>query len=246
MEFCFLCAILLFVIVPLFSLVIFAFSGTGGEIVSLDAFAKIFLSGRSLSGATAFDAVLYSLAAASFASVLATLIGLLASLRGTKIPFVGYFLGSSIAVSAITLALGYFIGFGSGSLLVIAVGHAVFAFPFAYRLIGNALAKVGDSEVDAAASMGAGPLETFRRVQFPAVRGALLASLAFSFAVSLGELGLVLMLYDGIYPTMPVYVYRLLSVFDVGAAAAMGIILVGVSFFCFYAIEHFSADAGVF
>ncbi len=242
----FLCAVAFFVLIPLLSLIVFAFFDTRTGALSLRAFTKIFSAGPSLSGATALSSIFYSLAIASIASAVATLTGLLASLRQTRVPFAAALLGSSLAVSIITLGFGYLLGFGSGSLFIIALGHSALAFPFAYRLCSNALSKIGEDSIDAARVMGAGSVEIFRKIQLPQIKGALFSSLAFSFAVSLGELGLVLVLYDGIYPTMPVYIYRLISVFDIGAATAMGLILVGVSFFCFAVIEHFSRDVSVF
>src|SRR3989344_4306104 len=245
-ELAFLCIILLFILLPVLSLVIFSFFDTKTWAFSLRAFEKIFLSGSSLSGATAISAIFYSLLLALIGSVIATVMGLFAALRQTKIPFIGLLASATIAISVITLGFGFLLGFGSGNLIIIAIGHSVLAFPFAYRAISNSLAKIDSDSIDAAATLGAGQIETFKRVQFPRIRQSLLVSLAFCFAVSLGELGLVLLLYDGIYPTMPVYIYRLISVFDIGAATAMGLILVGVSFLCFYVIEHFSADASVF
>ncbi len=246
MELLFLCATVLFIIVPLLSIVIFAFVDQRTGAISMRSFEKIFFAGSSLSGATGFSSIFYSLFIALVASIVATLMGLLSSLRDARIPLVTFLPGSSIAVSTITLGLGYLVGFGSGNILIIAIGHSVLAFPFAYRLIGNALGKIEQGAIDAAKTLGADSLEIFRKIQFPRIKSALLVSLAFSFAVSLGELAMVMLLYDGIYPTMPVYIYRLISVFDISAAAAMGVILIGVSFLCFYVIEHFSNEVSVF
>ncbi|HLC93006.1 MAG TPA: iron ABC transporter permease [archaeon] len=240
LEAAFMCSAMLFLMLPVFSLFIFAFTDSQTGAVSLRSFTKIFSAGPSITGATAMSSIFYSLALALAASIVATLMGLIATLRQTRIPFMGGLVGASVAISVLTLALGYYIGFGPGSLLVIAIAHSVLAFPFACRIIGNALQKVDAAAIDAARTLGASPFAVLSKIQLPSIKKSIFASFAFSFAVSLGELGLVLTLYDGIYPTMPVYIYRLVSVFDIGAAAAMGLILATVSFMCFYAIEHFS------
>ncbi len=236
----FILCIVGFVLLPLLSLVVFAFADPSTGSFTLKAFEKIFFAPSGLFETTPLTSIFYSLLLATIASIIATVMGLLASLKQTRIGAVDLLLGASAAVSVITLGFGYYIGFGSGNLLVIAIGHCVLAFPFAYRAISNSLAKIDSESIDAAKTLGANDLEIFRHVQFPRIKGSLLVSMAFSFAVSLGELGLVLLLYDGVYATMPVYIYRLLSVFDIAAATAMGLILVFISFACFYVIERFS------
>ncbi|MCH7902210.1 ABC transporter permease subunit [archaeon] len=214
---------------------------------TLRAFEKIFFPGQvSLFGTTALFSIALSLGLALFASIIATILGLIASLKQTKVFFVNIFVGSSIAVSIITLAFGYFLGFGSGEIWIIAIGHSILAFPFAYRVLNNAVSKIDQESIDSAKTLGANDFQIFRKIQFPRIRNSLFVSLAFSFAISLGELGLVLVLYDGIYATMPIYIYRLLSTFDLPAATGMGIILVSISFLSFYIIEYFSKDAQVF
>jgi len=237
--------IVLSILLPIFSLIMFSFFDQNG--FTLRAFEKIFFPGQvSLFGTTALSAIAYSLGLALFASVIATVLGMVASLKQTKIFFVNIFVGSSIAVSIITLAFGYFLGFGSGELWIIAIGHSVLAFPFAYRVLNNAVSKIDQESIDSAKTLGANDFQIFQKIQFPRIKNALFVSLAFSFAISLGELGLVLVLYDGIYATMPVYIYRLLTTFDLPAATGMGIILVSISFLSFYIIEYFSKDTQVF
>ena len=240
----FLLAIVLAVLLPIISLVFFAFFNETG--FTLKAFEKIFSSYSSLTGTNPLSSVYYSLILALIASVTATLLGLIASLKQSRISLMNVFVSSSIAVSVITLGLGYYLGFGSGNLLVIALGHSILAFPFSFRVINNALNKIDQESLDSARTLGANEIQLFKKIQFPRIKNALLVSLAFCFAVSLGELGLVLLLYDGVYATMPVYIYRLLGTFDLAAATAMGLILIAISFIAFYSIEFFSKNEQVF
>jgi len=246
-ETAFLVLSILFIILPIFSLVMFAFINSQTGEFSIRAFVKIFFStNSSLLGTTPLHSVFFSLSFAFFASIIATFVALIASLKQTKIGLVEAFLSASIAISIITLGFGYLLGFGSGNFIVIILGHSILAFPFAFRIIKNALSKIDRESIDAARTLGANQWRVFLFVQLPRIKNAIIVSMAFCFAVSLGELGFVLILYDGIFATMPVYIYRLISTFDLGAATAMGLILVFISFISFYTIEHFSKDSQVF
>ncbi len=242
----FLLIIISFIVLPIIALIAFAFFNPNTGEFSLNAFQKIFFYGyESLLGTNAITSIAYSLIIAFIASIVSSLIGLTASLKQTRIPIINVFVGSSIAVSTITLAFGYLLGFGSGNLIIIALGHSLLAFPFSFRVLNNALNKIDEESIESAKSLGASEIEVFKKIQFPRIKNALIVSIAFCFAVSLGELGFVLVLYDGIYATMPVYIFRLLSTFDLAAASAMGLILILISFTAFYAIEIFSKNEQV-
>jgi len=68
-------------------------------------------------------------------------------------------------------------------------------------------------------------------------------SFIFSFAVSLGELAITLMLYDGKFATMPVYIIRYLSTYNLFAATAMGLLLIAAAGASFYVIERIGSNA---
>jgi len=246
-ETVFLVVMVLFIVLPIIALIFFAFINPETGQVSFKAFEKIFFSeSKSLSGTTPLLSIFYSLLLALITSIIATLMGLIASLKQTRVSIINFFIASSVAVSVITLAFGYLLGFGSGNLIVIALGHSILAFPFSFRVLNNALNKIDLESIDSARTLGANEIEVFKKVQFPRIKNALFVSIAFCFAVSLAELGFVLVLYDGAYATMPVYIYRLLATFDLVAASAMGLMLILVSFIAFYAIELFSKNVRVF
>ena len=245
-ESSFLLLIISFIILPIFALIVFSFFDPSGNF-TFKYFEKILFSeSSSLLGTTPLLSIFYSILIAIIASVISTFAGLMASFRKSKFSFVEIFMNSAIAISLITLAFGYMLGFGSGNLLVIAIGHSILAFPFAFRVISNAMNKIDSESIDTARTLGADYLQVFKKIQFPRIKSALLVAVVFSFAVSLGELGFVLVLYDGIYATMPVYIYRLITTFDIYAASAMGVILISISFLCFYAIEKLSKNVQVF
>ena len=152
---------------------------------------------------------------------------------------------SPIAVSAITLGLGYMIAFGSGQWVFIVLAHAVIAFPFAFRIIYSSIEKIPKETFMAARSLGADSLHLIKKVIFPLSKPAIASAFAFGFAVSLSELGLTMLLFDGKFPTMTVYIQRLISAYNISGAAAMGAVLIFFSGMSFYVIEKISDKAGV-
>src|SRR3989344_5201227 len=201
-EALFLLLVICFIALPLVSIIMFALLDPASGNLTLRHFEKIFSSSQSLVGTTALGAIFLSILIGFFSSIAATFFGLLASLRGSKIFGSGLILGSSVAISSITLGLGYFILYGSANLIFIILGHAVISFPFALRAIKNALGEISKDNIDAAKTLSANEFEILKYIQLPKIKGAIAASLAFAFAISLGELGFLLLLYDGVYATI--------------------------------------------
>jgi molybdate transport system permease protein len=73
------------------------------------------------------------------------------------------------------------------------VASVLYSFPFAVQPLQGAFEAVGKTPLEAAATLGAGPLDTFLNVASPlAVRGYVSAAVL-GFAHTLGEFGVVLM-----------------------------------------------------
>lgn len=65
------------------------------------------------------------------------------------------------------------------------------ALPLVIREVVPMLQEVGDEQEQAARSLGAGPLQTFRRITLPAIRWGVVYGVVLSLARSLGEFGAV-------------------------------------------------------
>lgn len=63
------------------------------------------------------------------------------------------------------------------------------ALPLVVRELVPVLEEIGVEQEQAAASLGAGPFQTFRRITLPAIRWALIYGVVLSLARSLGEFG---------------------------------------------------------
>jgi sulfate transport system permease protein len=63
--------------------------------------------------------------------------------------------------------------------------------PLVVRAVAPVLEEIGDDQEQAAATLGAGPLQTFLRITLPSIRGALAYGVVLALARSLGEYGAV-------------------------------------------------------
>lgn len=70
--------------------------------------------------------------------------------------------------------------------------------PFTLREVALVLAELGDTEEQAAATLGASPWQTFWRVTLPNIRGGLVLGTTLTLARALGEFGAVLVVGGGI------------------------------------------------
>ncbi len=90
------------------------------------------------------------------------------------------------------------------------IGSVLFSLPFMVHPVEAALSELPPSLSEAAAVLGKSRWETFRRVLLPNIRPALLGGVIMTFAHTLGEFGVVLMLggaIPGVTRTASVAIY---------------------------------------
>jgi putative spermidine/putrescine transport system permease protein len=124
--------------------------------------------------------------------------------------------------------------FGSGlayALPGLFLAYLFFEIPRAVLALEAAFVRM-DPEAEAAArTMGAGPLQTFRRVVLPALWPALVGTFATTFSVSLGSYGAALILARR-FSVLPVEAYQEFTAFGNDASAcAMALWLAAISIF---------------
>jgi sulfate/thiosulfate transport system permease protein len=78
---------------------------------------------------------------------------------------------------------------------IIGVALLFVTLPFAVRSVQPVLLEIDQEVEEAAASLGASNLTTFRRVVLPALRPAIVSGTALSFARCMGEFGSVILLF---------------------------------------------------
>jgi sulfate transport system permease protein len=104
--------------------------------------------------------------------------------------------------------------------------------PFVVRTVQPVLLELDREVEEAAASLGAGPLATFRRVVLPGILPAVLSGVALAFARAIGEFGAVVLI-SGNLPfkteVASVYVFGRIESGDEQGAAAASIVILGIS-----------------
>jgi sulfate transport system permease protein len=105
--------------------------------------------------------------------------------------------------------------------------------PFVIRTVQPVLEDLDPALEEAAAVLGAGRLETFRRVLFPAILPAALTGFALAFARAIGEYGSVVFI-SGNMPMkteiVPLLIITKLEQYDYAGATAVALVMLLVSF----------------
>jgi molybdate transport system permease protein len=113
------------------------------------------------------------------------------------------------------------------------LASVLYSLPFAVQPFSAALHGVDRRLIEAAWCLGASRLRTFARVVVPLARRGLLAGVVLSFAHTLGEFGVVLMVggnLPGVTRTVSISIYDHVQALDYAAAGATSLLLLGVSF----------------
>jgi thiamine transport system permease protein len=161
-----------------------------------------------------------------------------------------------LGTSAVTLGLGFLVALNAPPLnlraspLLIPLAHTLVALPFVVRSLTPALRSIRPRLRQAAAVLGAAPVQVLRHIDLPLVGRALLVSAVFAFAISIGEFGATALIARPEFPTIPVLIYRLLSqpgAITYGQAMALSTILMLVTGGGMLAIEKLRvAEIGEF
>jgi molybdate transport system permease protein len=101
-------------------------------------------------------------------------------------------LGPDGPIGRLTGALG--LGVLSFTFTGLLIGSVVYSLPFAVQPMQHAFEAMGRRPLEVAATLGAGPIDAFFSVALPQARGAILTAAILSFAHTVGEFGVVLMI----------------------------------------------------
>ena len=172
-------------------------------------------------GIDAFEAIIASLRAAVPATLIAVLVGGLATVaiadarRSGRLLDVGTML--PLGTSAVTIGFGMLITFDHGIVdwrgdrWLVAVGHALVAVPFVVRAALPVLRSRPPGWIEAAAMLGASPGRAWWEIDVRLLRRPLLVGAGFAAAISMGEFGATTFLGRSGQETLPVAIARLLG-----------------------------------
>jgi putative spermidine/putrescine transport system permease protein len=174
---------------------------------------------RALHNPGVRDALMLSVKAALGATVLALVLGTLASLAVSRYRFFGretisFLVILPIALPGIVTGMALNATFNTAGiplgLLTIVVGHATFCIVVIYNNAVARLRRTSQHLEEASADLGADTWQTFRYVTFPQLRSALLAGALLAFALSFDEV-IVTTFTAGPDQTLPIWILGNLS-----------------------------------
>jgi len=113
------------------------------------------------------------------------------------------------------------------------VGSVLYSLPFAVQPIAAAFSLVDRNLLNASATLGASPWRTFSQIVFPLGLPGVLTGFVLSFAHTLGEFGVVLMIggnIPGATQTVSIWIYDQVQALNYPAANQMAALLLIVCF----------------
>ena len=125
--------------------------------------------------------------------------------------------------------LGHQLVFSFAGLLA---GSVLYSLPFAVQPLAAGLRGVDAHLMEAAATLGAGPVRRLWRVALPLAKASLLAAAVLTFTHTVGEFGVVLMLggsIPGSTRTLSISLYDLVENGQFAEAGHLALLLLGVS-----------------
>jgi molybdate transport system permease protein len=113
------------------------------------------------------------------------------------------------------------------------VGSVLYSLPFAVQPLVLAFSHVDRNLLEVASTLGASPLTIFRRVVLPLSRTGFLTAAVLTFAHTVGEFGVVLMLggdIPGLTRTLSISIFDQVQELNYRAADRTALLLVALSF----------------
>jgi molybdate transport system permease protein len=120
------------------------------------------------------------------------------------------------------------------------VGSMIYSMPFTVQPLQHAFEALGPRPLEAAASLGAGPLDRFFTVALPLARPGFVTAAVLTFAHTVGEFGVVLMLggnIPGATRVVSVQIYDHVEAMEYGRAHWLAAGMVAFSFLVLLALH---------
>ena len=160
-----------------------------------------------------------SLILGSCTAVISTTIGIMAALAFVRYEFPGKNTLNTLLLSPIMIpevvlgvALLLFIRWlqQPRSFALLLIGHIVLTLPYVLLIVQARLVGIKRVYEEAALSLGANPLQTFREVTFPLLMPAVFAGMLFAFTISFDDITATLFWATAESQTVPVKIFGML------------------------------------
>lgn len=113
------------------------------------------------------------------------------------------------------------------------IASILYSLPFAVQPMAAAFSLVDTTLVDASSILGASRFRTFARIVFPLSLSGVVTGVVLSFAHTIGEFGVVLMVggnLAGVTRTVSISIYDDVQAFDYASANATALLMLAFSF----------------
>ncbi|MEJ8815625.1 ABC transporter permease [Variovorax ureilyticus] len=124
-----------------------------------------------------------------------------------------------------------------GTLMGLAMGHAVLALPFVVVNVGVALRGIEPNCMRAAEGLGASPFTAFRTITLPLIGPGLASGAAFAFITSFDEVVVSIFLSSATTKTLSVKMWEIIRVEYTPITAVASTILMAVTLLLFAAVK---------
>lgn len=237
--------IMLFVVLPVLTVVLISFAETTRWTVQILPPAYTLANYASLfSDPQFFDPIANSLQMATLATVANVIFGVAAAvvIAKSRVPGRGLLRTLAVlpfAIPGTVIALNLIVTFSQpsplsagqvlvGTFWILPLAYFIRQIPLVVRATTAALEGFDDRLTEASADLGASTWTTFRRVVWPAILPGVAAGTLLTFVVSLGEFVSSIMLY--VYGNRPISVEILaqLRLYEFGTAAAYSVLLMAL------------------
>ncbi|MBA4214449.1 MAG: molybdate ABC transporter permease subunit [Polaromonas sp.] len=150
-------------------------------------------------------------------------------------------MGPNGPVGGLTQALG--LGVLTFSFAGLVIASVFYSLPFMVQPVLNSMQQLGERPLEAAASLRASKLDTFFSVVLPLCRPGLVTGVIMSFAHTVGEFGVVLMVggnIPGVTRVVSVQIYDHVEALEYGDAHRLAAVMLGFSFVVLLALQFYN------
>lgn len=116
-----------------------------------------------------------------------------------------------------------------GTLTIMVVAYMIRVIPQSFTYIDAGVEQINSETEEAARNLGAGWLQTIRRISIPLIRGPLLAVGLLNFVILFRELDISIFLYTGNNGVAPVILYNLAAESQFQVMGALSVVILAVN-----------------
>ena len=217
-----LCFVILYA--PVAVMMLFSFNSSD-SIFSLDGFSLRWYK-SILSGGEAVDTLINSLVLAALSAVISTVIGTAAAIgifymkkkwmkntvmQVTNIPMMNPDIVTGISMMLLFVTVGLLINaniLGFGTILI---AHITFSLPYVILSVMPKLKQLDPNLSEAALDLGCTPLQSFWKVELPAILPGIFSGMIMAFTLSLDDFVISYFTTGASFKTFPTYIYSLVK-----------------------------------